>query len=114
MATIDIAIERVDETFHFEATNGQGIKVHMDDASERPGGIGLGVSPMSLLLMALGGCSGIDMASILGKGRNQIDRLAIEVSGDKPDGVAPSLFSDIRVRFLVDGDITPDRVERAV
>jgi putative redox protein len=114
MAKHDVSLERVDESFHFVAKDSQGFEIHMDDASTREDGIGLGTSPMQLLLIALGGCSGIDLASILGKGRRRIDRLSIDVSGVRPDGVAPALFSDIHVVFRVDGDVDEPRVRRAV
>ncbi|MBO6576145.1 MAG: OsmC family protein [Rhodothermales bacterium] len=114
MATLKVAVERRDDSFHFVGTNEQGVEVHMDDASERADGIGLGASPMQLLLVALGGCSGIDLASILSKGRLQIDRIHIDIQGDKPDGVAPSLFERIHVVFHVDGDVDEKRVSRAV
>lgn len=114
MARLEVSLERVDDTFHFVGQNPQGIKVHLDDASSRPDGIGLGMSPMQLLLIALGGCSGVDLASILGKGRQKVDSLSIEVRGDKPDGVAPSLFESVHVTFRVDGEVDADRVRRAV
>lgn len=114
MARIEVHVERADDSFHFVGRNAQGIEVHMDDASERPDGIGLGMSPMQLLLIALGGCSGIDLASILGKGRQKMDSLTISVTGEKPDGTAPSLYHDIHVTFTVVGDAKPERVARAV
>ncbi|MFT5144641.1 MAG: putative redox protein [Rhodothermales bacterium] len=114
MGKIDVRIDRVDDSFHFVGKNAQGIEVHMDDASERPDGVGLGMSPMQLLLIALGGCSGIDLASILGKGRQPVQGLSVEVSGVKPDGVAPSIFEDIHVTFRVDGPVELGRVARAV
>jgi putative redox protein len=114
MGRIDVALKRVDDTYHFVGSNDQGIEVHLDDASERLDGQGLGMSPMQLLLIALGGCSAVDLASILGKGRQTVDNLAIDVSGVKPDGVAPSLYETIHITFRVDGDVEVSRVARAV
>ncbi|NNE70919.1 MAG: OsmC family protein [Rhodothermales bacterium] len=111
---MEVTLNRVDDTFHFVGENPQGIQVHLDDATSRPDGVGLGMSPMQLLLISLGGCSGVDLASILGKGRQKVDALRIEVRGDKPDGVAPSLFNAVHVTFRVDGEVDPDRVKRAV
>lgn len=114
MGRIEVSLKRVDDTFHFVGANDQGIEVHLDDASERPDGVGLGMSPMQLLLIALGGCSAVDLASILGKGRQPIDDLSIDVAGVKPDGVAPSLYETIHITFRIEGDVDVSRVARAV
>ncbi len=114
MGRIDVSLKRVDDTFHFVGANDQGIEVHLDDASERPDGLGLGMSPMQLLLISLGGCSGVDLASILGKGRQPIESLSIDVSGVKPDGVAPSLYETIHITFRIEGRVDVSRVARAV
>lgn len=114
MGTINVVVERRDDSFHFVGSNEQGIEVHLDDPSSRPDGQGVGMSPMQMLLVSLGACSGIDLASILGKGRQQVDGLRIRITGKKPDGVAPSLYEHIHVVFEVDGPVDPSRVERAV
>jgi len=67
------------EGIHFEGESG-GQTVHMDGIPEA-GGQGLGASPMRLLLMALGGCTGMDVISILKKMRQDVTGLEIVVSG---------------------------------
>lgn len=114
MKHVRTTLRRLDDGFHFEATNAAGHAVHLDDASSAPDGRGQGVGPMELLLMALGGCSGIDIVSILRKSRQRLDSFDIDVDGAKPTGVSPSLYEDIHVTYRLTGDLDPEKVRRAV
>ena len=71
-----ITLHRLDDAFHFLATNETGNEVHLDVSPEE-GGSGQGAGPMQAVIMALGGCSGIDIVSILKKGR--------QTSANKPN-----------------------------
>ncbi len=73
MATIKI--KRIHGDFGFEAkdTNGHTLKM---DTSDETGGSNFGNRPMQLLLAGLGGCSGIDVVSILKKQRLIIEEFA--------------------------------------
>lgn len=114
MGIVNVHLERQEAAYHFKATNAEGLSIDLDDSSAYEDGKGHGVGPMQLLMMAIGGCSGVDIVSILQKGRQQIDSFSIDVSGYKPDGVAPSLYETVEVHFNLDGDIDPVRVERAI
>ena len=114
MGTVRVTISRQESDFHFQAKNEAGLSVDMDNASSHEDGIGNGASPMQLVLVALGGCSGIDVVSILKKGRQEIRRFAMEVVGEKPDNVAPSVYSDVFVHYVLEGDLDPVRVRRAI
>ncbi len=114
MAIVNVHLERQEADFHFKATNAQGQSIDIDDGTAYEDGKGNGVGPMQLLMMAIGGCSGVDIVSILQKGRQQIDAFSIDVSGEKPDGVAPSVYETVEVHFNLDGDIDPARVKRAI
>ena len=61
-----IVLERIDDAFHFEAKNEDGKIVDIDGAPAI-GGHNMGVRPMQLLIMGLGGCSAIDVVLILQK-----------------------------------------------
>ena len=61
-----IKLTRVNEDFHFQATNERGHQIEIDSRKEF-GGNDLAPSPMELLLMAVAGCSAIDIVSILKK-----------------------------------------------
>lgn len=71
-------------------------------------------TPMELLLLALGGCTGVDVISILRKKRQQITDYRIEVSGDRRDE-HPRAFTRLFVKHIVRGcGVSRDAVERAI
>ena len=110
-----ISLKRVDDSFHFEAKNEEGRTVHMD-AAENMGGRNHGVRPMQMLLMALAGCSAIDIVSILKKQKQQIDDLHIEVEGERENikQEVAKVFTDIKIHFLFKGNIESGKAKRAV
>jgi len=114
MGIVNVHLERQEAAFHFKATNTDGHSIDIDDGTAYEDGKGHGVGPMQLLMMAIGGCSGVDIVSILQKGRQRIDSFKIDVSGTKPDGVAPSVYETVEVHFDLEGDIDPSRVQRAI
>jgi len=74
----------------------------------------LAPSPLENILMSLGGCSSVDVVSILQKSRQDISGCTVEISGTRVDSV-PKLFSDIHLHFIITGkDIKKKHVERAV
>lgn len=84
------------------------------DTSPEGGGSKLGVRPMQMLLMGLGGCSAIDIIGILNKQKQKIDDLSIDVDGIREADKVPSLFETIEVSFRFSGDLDPKKVKRAV
>ncbi|MCB0395741.1 MAG: OsmC family protein [Flavobacteriales bacterium] len=108
-----ISLKRLDDAFQFEASGEDGHSIIMD-GSPAIGGQGMGVRPMQTLLMGLGGCSAIDVVSILKKQRQQITDFRIEVDGEREPNKEPSLWKDVHVRFMLEGDIDPDKAMRAV
>ena len=74
----------------------------------------LAPSPLENVLLSLGGCSSVDVVSILQKAKQNIASCHVELSGTRVDSV-PKLFSDIHLRFVIKGtDIKEKHVERAV
>jgi putative redox protein len=114
MGIVNVHLERQAAAFHFKATNADGHSIDIDDGTAYEDGKGHGVGPMQLLMMAIGGCSGMDLVSILQKGRQRIDSFTIDVTGTKPDGVAPSVYETVEVHFNLEGDVDPSRVHRAI
>lgn len=97
----------------FDAVGNSGHHVTMDAKAE-VGGEDTGARPMELLLMGLGGCSGIDVTMILEKMRLTIDELKIELNGVRADEM-PQRFTDIHMHYVVKSpDITQDKLERAI
>jgi putative redox protein len=112
---MEIRVKRIDKDFNMEAINEDGNSIVMDGSKEI-GGKGKGMRPMQVLLAALGGCSSIDIISILRKQKQEVDSLEVKVLGDRdPVGVEGySLFKTILVHFIVKGNVDNEKVERAV
>jgi putative redox protein len=108
-----IELKRVEDDFSFEAKDTMGHTVQMDSGSAF-GGHDLGVRPMQLLLMGLGGCSAIDIVSILKKQKQRIDDFSIQIDGNREDGKEPSLWENVTIRFLFKGEIDEGKAQRAV
>ena len=71
-------------------------------------------TPMELLLLALGGCTGVDVISILRKKRQQITDYRIEVSGERREE-HPRAYTRLFVKHIVRGrGVSKDAVERAI
>lgn len=71
-------------------------------------------SPMEMVLMAAGGCSAIDVVSILQKGRNDITDCEVKLTSQRREE-APRYFVKIHLHFIVTGsELTDKAVERAV
>tara|TARA_B100000795_G_scaffold269806_1_gene260479 strand:- start:2576 stop:3004 length:429 start_codon:yes stop_codon:yes gene_type:complete len=108
-----IVLNRIDDAFHFEAKNEDG-KIINIDGSTAIGGNDMGVRPMQLLIMGLGGCSAIDVVLILKKQKQFIDDLKIELYAERYEDREPALFKNIHVTFSFKGDLNEKRVKRAV
>lgn len=71
-------------------------------------------SPMQLLLAALGGCTGMDVVSILKKMRQDVTGYHVEVDGVRAED-HPRVWTEITVRHIVEGNnLQREMVERAV
>ncbi len=114
MAELTATLEKQASSFHFSAQTGRGSTVQIDDPTSHADGQGQGASPMELLLVAVGGCSAIDIVSILEKGRHEVETLRIEVRGEKPDNAVPSLFRNIHILYHFSGGVPVDRARRAI
>ena len=109
-----ISLKRLDDAFHFEAKNEDGRTVQMD-AAEKIGGHNKGVRPTQMLLMSLAGCSGIDVINILKKQKQQLDDFQVEVDGEQEKiEDAAKVFTDINVKFILKGNVEPQKAKRAV
>ena len=73
------------------------------DTSESGGGHGAGSNPMELLLMALGGCTGMDIVSILAKMKESYTGFRVELSGERAEE-HPHRFTRIEVDYYLTGD----------
>ncbi|MFH1014949.1 MAG: OsmC family protein [Nitrospirota bacterium] len=94
-----------------EAASGHAIVM---DGDKEVGGRNTGARPMELLLIGLGGCSGMDVVSILKKKKQEINGVEIKVKGEKAENY-PKKFTDIDIEFIVRGrNVSEDAVKKAV
>jgi len=100
-----------DRTFIGES--GSGHKIVFGTAFG-PEGHTPGPSPMELVLIGLGGCSGYDVVHILEKGRQAIEDVTVELEAERAQQ-DPKVFSRIHMHFVVQGrGLTAEKVERAI
>lgn len=84
------------------------------DGNIDAGGKYTGMRPTELLLLGLGGCSGMDVVSILKKKKQQITDMEINVKGQKADSY-PKKFTDIEIEYIISGiNISEDAVKRSI
>jgi putative redox protein len=84
------------------------------DAPASVGGNNTGAKPMELLLMAFGGCSGMDVISILRKKKQNVSKLGINVEGEMAKD-HPHMYTSMHIEYMVTGkDISEDAVKRAI
>jgi len=107
-----INLKRINDNYHFELSNERGHKVYLDNSAAH-GGNDLAASPMELVLMAVAGCSSIDMVSILKKQKQIITDYRAEVIGERVKEEDANPFKDIFVNFYLEGDIDASKAERA-
>lgn len=84
------------------------------DAAPEVGGRNLGARPMEMVLLGLGGCTAIDVVSILKKARQPVTGCEVQLEATRSDGV-PRVFTAIALRYRVSGsDLSEKQVSRAV
>jgi putative redox protein len=84
------------------------------DGSEEHGGSKAGCGPMELVLLALGGCTSMDIIPILEKKRVPLEGYEVNIEAER---VAdhPKIFSEIHIEFIFYGKgIEPKDIERAI
>jgi putative redox protein len=92
----------------FRATTEDGHELAFDGTRE------MGASPTEGLLASLAACMGIDVVDILEKGRQDVDRCEVEISGERRKD-PPRRFTAIRLEFrLVGKNLSRPRAERAL
>lgn len=97
----------------FIGESGSGHSIVMDGPPDH-GGRNLGVRPMEMLLLGLGGCSSFDVMSMLTKARQAVTDCRVELEAQRAEGV-PSPFTKIHMQFVVTGkDLKDSQVKRAV
>ena len=97
----------------FVGESGSGHSVVMDGAPE-VGGRNLGIRPMEMLLLGLGGCSSFDVVLILQKSKQAVTDCEVLIEAERAEK-DPKVFTKIHLHFIVKGhNLAPDKVERAI
>lgn len=97
----------------FVGESGSGHSVVMDGAPD-DGGRNLGVRPMEMVLLGLGGCAAFDVVLILQRARQDATDCQIFIEAERA-GEAPKVFTKIHVKFQISGNnLSEKQVARAV
>jgi putative redox protein len=109
---VRISLKRVDDAFAMEAKDESG-HTTLIDVAESTGGHNKGFRPMQTLLMGLGGCSGVDIISILKKQRQEVKGFEMVIDGEREQGKEPSLWKQVNILFRFSGNIDEDKARKA-
>ncbi|HBR54948.1 MAG TPA: OsmC family peroxiredoxin [Flavobacteriaceae bacterium] len=105
-----VSLERKNNEYLFEGIGPNQIPVQIDNKTEAEV---KGASPMELLLMGVGGCSAIDVISILKKQRQEITSYKTEVEGVRKEVEQAKPFSSIHVTIYLEGKIDANKAKKA-
>lgn len=98
------------DDFQFMGVSPSGHGIVLDS----PEKTSYGPSPMELVLIALGGCTGMDVISILEKMRKEVKKFEVVCEGERVEG-HPRVYKKIKVHYLIEGkDIDEESVKRAI
>ncbi|MET0066774.1 MAG: OsmC family protein [Candidatus Thiodiazotropha sp.] len=93
--------------------SGSGHALVMDGPPEH-GGRNLGVRPMEMLLLGMGGCTEFDVLAILKKARQPVSACVVELQAERSEQ-DPKVFTRIHAHFIVTGkDLSDKHVARAI
>jgi putative redox protein len=96
----------------FEGTTPNGHKVLMDTIKEH-GGNDSAAAPMQLVLIALGGCTGMDVIAILRKMKDLPKSFYMEIDSERaPEH--PKVYKKTRIKYVFVGDVKEENVKRAI
>ena len=97
----------------FKGSSDSGHEVILDGPKEL-GGKDLGMRPMEMMLIGMGGCTSFDVVTILKRSRQQITGCIAEIEATRADKI-PKVFTSIHIHFLIKGiDLQEKAIERAI
>ncbi len=105
MGTIQVSARWTGEELNYVGTDTKGNQINMG---------GENVSPGQMLLLAVAGCMGMDVVSILQKKRQAIKDVQVQVVGHQPK-TYPRPFQTVEMAFTIKGDnLDPRAIEQAI
>ncbi len=100
-----------DVTFLAESESGHTVVI---DGPASAGGRNIGIRPMELVLLGVGGCTSFDVLTILKKARQQVTDCVAKIEAERADEI-PSVFTSIHFHFVVTGrQLKEAQVKRAI
>ena len=97
------------ESQKFVGESGTGHSVVMDSIDSNKG-----VSPMEMLLLGVGGCTSIDVLSILKKSKQDVIDFEVRVEAEREEK-HPRVFQEVNIHYIIKGrKINESQVERAI
>ena len=100
-----------DASFIGESASGHAVVM---DGPPESGGHNLGVRPMEMVLLGMGGCTAFDVVDILKKARQDVTDCVVELQAERADAI-PKTFTKIHVHFIVTGkSLKETQVKRAI
>lgn len=101
-----IKLESTHGPLNYKGTNERGQSIQLSGDQEA-------VSPMEAVLMAVAGCSSIDVEMILKKMRQELQNMEVEVKAERATE-APKVFTDIHIHYILHGDLKEEKVKQAI
>ncbi len=101
-----ISLSRLDQDTHFELKNESGHTIQLSGNDKATG-------PMESVLMAVAGCSTIDIVMIMDKMRQPLKDISVEVEGIRREEI-PRVFTEIRLHYIVHGPVKESKVQQAI
>lgn len=103
----------LDKGMAFHGTADSGFTIKMD-AHPSVGGDDDGFRPLELLLVGLGGCTAMDVVSVLRKKRQDFSGFEVQLHADRAKE-HPHVFTEITIHYIIRGrDVDPAAVERSI
>ena len=103
---MQIKLESTPGSLNYKGTNERGQSVQLSGAKEAP-------SPMETVLMAVAGCSSIDVELILKKMRQDLQKAEVTVQATRAEE-APKVFKTIQIHYILYGDIKEEKAKQAI
>ena len=99
------------EKMKFDAES-RSFKIQMD--AKGPMGSDSAMTPKELLLLAVSGCTGMDVVALLKKFKQPFEAFSVEAEGELTQGTHPSIFKEINLTFKITGDVVTAKAIEAV
>ena len=101
------------DNMSFVGESGSGHSVVMDGPPD-DGGRNLGVRPMEMVLLGMGGCTAFDVVHILKRARQNIVDCHVEMEAERATDI-PKVFTKIHAHYVIKGKgLNAKKVERAI